>query len=136
MEMCYNEAIVMPSNYVVMNNEEMEYIDGGGNLSLQIRSNSFIIHALSAIGGALTVAKVGAVLAGLGIAIATAIELGTAGLGTAGLGTLYAGAFLIAWGGVIPIIAGAAVTYGIQSLKGKTFNICNVPLVPDFTLKI
>ncbi len=121
----------MPSNYVVMNNEEMEYIDGGGNLSLQIRSNSFIIHALSAIGGALTVAKVGAVLAGLGIAIATAIELGTAGLGT-----LYAGAFLIAWGGVIPIIAGAAVTYGIQSLKGKTFNICNVPLVPDFTLKI
>lgn len=29
MEMCYNEALVMPSNYVVMNNEEMEYLDSG-----------------------------------------------------------------------------------------------------------
>lgn len=29
MEMCYNEALVMPMNYVVMGNEEMEYVDGG-----------------------------------------------------------------------------------------------------------
>ena len=29
MEMCYNEALVMPSNYVVMDSNEMEYVDGG-----------------------------------------------------------------------------------------------------------
>ena len=29
MEMCYAGAIAMPSSYVVMNEEEMTYIDGG-----------------------------------------------------------------------------------------------------------
>jgi|GEM_PF-2931487 len=29
MEMCYNEALVRPCNYVVMDNEEMTYVDGG-----------------------------------------------------------------------------------------------------------
>lgn len=29
MEMCYNETLVMPMNYVVMDNDEMEYVDGG-----------------------------------------------------------------------------------------------------------
>ena len=27
--MCYNGALVMPRNYVVVNNNEMQYIDGG-----------------------------------------------------------------------------------------------------------
>lgn len=27
--MCYNEALVMPCNYVAMDNDEMEYVDGG-----------------------------------------------------------------------------------------------------------
>lgn len=31
MEMCYNGALVMPSNYAVISNDEMEYIDGGLN---------------------------------------------------------------------------------------------------------
>ncbi len=29
MEMCYDGALVMPKNYAVVNNEEMEYVDGG-----------------------------------------------------------------------------------------------------------
>mgnify|MGYP000930306931 CR=1 FL=1 len=38
MEMCYNEALVMPSNYVVMDNDEMTYVDGGVYISnTQIR---------------------------------------------------------------------------------------------------
>lgn len=108
----------------------MEYFDGGGTVTFKISSNSFIIGALSAVGGSLTIAKTTAVLAGLGVTIATAIELGTAGIGT-----LIAGAFLVAWGGIVPALAGFTVTYGINSLKGKTFSI-DVPLVSDCVIPI
>lgn len=30
MEMCYDGALVMPSNYAVMDEEEMTYVEGGG----------------------------------------------------------------------------------------------------------
>ena len=70
-------------------------------------------------------------MAGAGVAIATSIELGTAGTGT-----LYAGAFLLAWSGVISCIAGAAVNYGINSLKGKTYKIVSHSWLPDYTFKI
>lgn len=72
---------------------------------------------MSAVGGTLTVGKATAALSAATAAIVTAIELGTAGAGT-----LYAGAFILAAGAIIPTIAGAAVTYGINSLKGKTFS--------------
>ena len=29
MDMCYEGALVMPSNYVVMDEEEMTYVEGG-----------------------------------------------------------------------------------------------------------
>lgn len=120
MDICLQANLLMPSNYELMDNEEMSYVEGGGtvNLSLTIGDSSFVIHALSAVGGALTVAKATAALAAAETAIATMIELGTAGTGT-----LYAGAFLIAFSSVIPVIASAAVTYGINGLKGKSFNI-------------
>lgn len=120
----------LPNNFVEIDREEMEYFDGGGTVTFKISSNSFIIGALSAVGGSLTIAKTTAVLAGLGVTIATAIELGTAGTGT-----LIAGAFLLAWGGIVPTLAGFAVTYGINSLKGKTFSI-DVPLVSDCVIPI
>ena len=47
----------MPSSYVDIDREEMEYVDGGGTLRMKISKNSLIIHLLSAIGGALTSAK-------------------------------------------------------------------------------
>ena len=28
MEMCYNGALVMPSNYAIVNDNEMEYVEG------------------------------------------------------------------------------------------------------------
>lgn len=117
MDMCYDGALVMPSNYVVMNEEEMTYVEGGGTVKLKIKNNSFIIGALAAIGGSLTTGKCIAVLGTMGVAIAAAIELGTAGLRT-----LYAGAFLLSFGTVISTIAGFAVNYGISSLKGKSFS--------------
>ena len=30
MEMCYNGSLVMPCNYAVINDNEMEYVEGGG----------------------------------------------------------------------------------------------------------
>ena len=30
LEMCYNGTLVMPINYAVVNDNEMEYVDGGG----------------------------------------------------------------------------------------------------------
>ena len=131
MEMCYNGALVMPSSYAVMDEEEMTYVEGGGTFYIKISKNSFVIHALSAIAGGLTLAKATTALAAIGVSIATAIELGTAGTGT-----LYAGAFIIAWGGIIPTIATAAVTYGIQSLKGKKYKIASGWWCPSKTISI
>ncbi len=131
MDMSYDGVLVMPSNYAIMNNEEMTYVDGGGTLKIKIKQNSFIISCLQAVGSSLTFAKATAALAAAGVAIATAIELGTAGTGT-----LYAGAFLLAWGGVIPVIAGAAVSYGIGSLRGKTFTVCSHKWLPNKTFNI
>ncbi|SCP99846.1 hypothetical protein SAMN05421730_10654 [Anaerobium acetethylicum] len=33
MEMCYDGALVMPSSYAVMNEEEMTYVEGGADFS-------------------------------------------------------------------------------------------------------
>lgn len=118
MEMTYDGALVMPSSFVAMDEEEMAYANGGGTLTLGIKisKNSFIIGMLAAIGGTLTVAKATAVLSAATGAIITAIELGTAGAAT-----LYCGALILALGKIIPTIASFAVTHGINSLKGKTF---------------
>lgn len=137
MEMCYDGTLVMPSSFAIMNEEEMTYTEGGARVTvgIQIKSNSFIIGLLGAIGGTLTTAKATAALATATGAIITAIELGTAGAGT-----LYAGAFILAAGAFIPTIAGFAVTYGINSLKGKTFktsvNIKAVKKNKSFIAKI
>lgn len=36
MEMCYDGALVMPSSYAVMGEEEMTYVEGGGTVSVYI----------------------------------------------------------------------------------------------------
>ena len=57
MEMCYEGTLVMPSNYVVMDSEEMSYVDGG-----------FYISNFNKINGYNKLLKpVGATLVGLGI---------------------------------------------------------------------
>lgn len=121
----------LPSSYVDVESDEMEYVDGGGYVTFRIGSGSLIIGALAAVGTALTYGKAVAVLAGLGITVATAIELGTAGTGT-----LIAGAFLITWSGIISTLAGFAVGAGVNSLKGKTFTTGNIPLVSSRTINI
>ena len=41
MEMCYDGALVMPSSYAVMNEEEMTYVEGGGAITVKF-SKDFI----------------------------------------------------------------------------------------------
>ena len=40
MEMCYKGTLVMPSNYAVVNDNEMEYIDGGWSYTITGTLNS------------------------------------------------------------------------------------------------
>ena len=67
----------------------------------------------------------------IGVTIATSIELGTAGAGT-----LIAGAFILAWGGIVSTLVSAAVTYGIYSLRGKTFKVASGWWCPNKTFTI
>lgn len=41
MKMCYDGALVMPSSYAVMNEEEMTYVEGGGTITVKF-SKDFI----------------------------------------------------------------------------------------------
>ena len=36
MEMCYNSELVMPKNFIVVNEEEMTYVEGGGHYTVNI----------------------------------------------------------------------------------------------------
>ena len=48
MEMCYDGALVMPSSYAVMNEEEMTYVEGGGTITVKF-SKDFIRDSVTAI---------------------------------------------------------------------------------------
>ena len=37
--MCYEGALVMPSSYAVMNEEEMTYVEGGGDVALSMKKS-------------------------------------------------------------------------------------------------
>lgn len=53
MEMCYNGALVMPSNYAVVSNDEMEYVDGGFYISYNSIKNVILTCCLNPIGATL-----------------------------------------------------------------------------------
>ena len=42
MELCYDGALVLPSSYVVMDEEEMTYLEGGNNVYPMSRTFSFL----------------------------------------------------------------------------------------------
>lgn len=52
MDMCYDGTLVMPKNYVLMNEEEMTYLEGGEYLGTMSSANCNIIAALCSIGAA------------------------------------------------------------------------------------
>ena len=46
MEMCYDSALVMPSSYAVMTEDEMTYVDGGSVLGVPTSLAAGVIDAL------------------------------------------------------------------------------------------
>ncbi len=81
MEMCYDGALVMPSSYAVMSEEEMTYVEGGwynkyywwGRYEYYShKERKLMVDALAGVGLAATVASMGVAAATLG-ALATII---------------------------------------------------------------
>lgn len=50
MEMCYDGALVMPSSYAVMDEEEMTYVEGGGWSGKQVLRNVTGMIAVFSLG--------------------------------------------------------------------------------------
>ncbi len=96
MEMCYEGTLVMPSNYVVMDSEEMSYVDGGFYISNSLIKSMVITSCLN---------PVGATLVGLGIyKLVSYIALSGAKLG-AKIGGIVGGVV----GSCIGGLSGAAI---------------------------
>lgn len=133
MEMCYNEALVMPSNYVAMNENEMTYVDGGGTGYLTFKKST-ITTAIAALAGFATKKAITAILASACVGVASAIELGTAGTGTliAGL-ILYYGASAAAGAAaaIVKKVASGVYTGGDLQVK-----LASGSLIPSFNIRI
>lgn len=114
MEMCYDGALVMPSNYVAMDDEEKMYIDGGRKITITL------VGVAAAIGGyaAKTVAKKGAAwLCGKIVTNAGRIAAWFVGSG------FWVQALAFTCAGVL--VAGA-VTFAVALIAKKSITI-NVP---------
>jgi hypothetical protein len=83
-----------------------------------------VISILSALGSGASAAAMTTALDAAAVAIATSIELGTAG------------AIVLGISGVAPIIASAAAAYGINNLKGKTFSYSNKIIPGNYSFTI
>lgn len=68
MEMCYDGALVMPSSYAVMSEDEMCYVDGGGKAQQIVYSGVKVAAnmAFYAVVGGGTLKAVSTILKGLG----------------------------------------------------------------------
>ena len=99
MELCYDGALVLPSSYAVMDEEEMTYTEGGG--SRTYRGNQGWAAAV-----ALTSA--GLFLSGMGKAVGVTIIRGCIGGGP------------IAW--ICGIAATVAIMYGSGALGGQMYS--------------
>ena len=54
MEMSYSGALVMPSSYAVMNEEEMTYVEGGGTATVRGKAKDIRSRLTTVIGASLT----------------------------------------------------------------------------------
>lgn len=95
MEMCYDGALVMPSHYAVMDEDEMMYVEGGISYSKTSTGYKIILSAKNcgdlaalAAGGSISSGTVSAVLGLSGVGIPGAIVCAVLG-GVAGVGSAY-----------------------------------------------
>ena len=65
MEMCYDGALVMPSSYVAMDEEEMTYVEGGG--TFRIKMNKAAVKYLASISGTAIINIVNVAMGATGI---------------------------------------------------------------------
>lgn len=85
MEMCYDGALVMPSSYAVMNEDEMTYVEGGATYRGKAALNQLTNMAAVVLGYAGTVASLARVLTGGLVASGTGIGCVVALAATLGL---------------------------------------------------
>ncbi|MDE6904630.1 MAG: hypothetical protein K2P76_06815 [Lachnospiraceae bacterium] len=73
MEMCYDGALVMPSSYAVMSEDEMTYVEGGG--TFRIKMNKAAVKHICQAAGALTLASVTVAMGvtGIGALVSNAV---------------------------------------------------------------
>ncbi len=94
MDMCYDGALIMPSNYAVMDEEEMIYVEGGVSVKKTSMGYKVVLSAQDcgdlaalAAGGSATMATVSGVLGATGVGIpavvVTAVLAGVSGVGSA-----------------------------------------------------
>ncbi len=107
MEMCYEGAFLMPSNYAIMDEEEMTYVEGGGTKSFSSRKAAAAEYAT--VGTRIQVASV---LGGAGIAVLCTLIGGSAGIPGAVIGAILG-------------VAGGAVIGSIAWGIGTKFHDCS-----------
>lgn len=119
MEMCYDGALVMPSSYAVMSEDEMSYIEGGLTWS---QTKKLAVSFLAVIGGINTIVT----------AFSNAVKFGKFIRGIAqgafvkGIATKVSAAIgrIVTWisahAGVVAGIAGALIGFGGGYYLGKT----------------
>ena len=73
MEMCYDGALVMPSSYAVMDEEEMTYVEGGGWSTYK---GLEALATITAIGAAAAAALVASASTGVGLIAALGLACG------------------------------------------------------------
>ena len=118
MEMCYDGALVMPSNYAVMSEDEMMYVDGGGTVKV-VMSRDFLRDCITA--GLSAVVSI----------VCTAIGVAVGGVIGGAVGKTVGSVVGAALGAAIGwIIGGSTSRSKIKS--GKTVKI-NIPIVSSRT---
>lgn len=74
MEMTYDGALVMPSNFTLMNEEEMTYLEGGGTFTLKM--NKAAVKYIAQVAGTVAIASVTAAMGATGIGAIVTNALG------------------------------------------------------------
>ena len=124
MEMCYDGALVMPSSYAVMNEEEMSYVEGGFSVSKSVFSyivNAAVMAGCVALGGGISVAGLRTVLGSMSMK-KTLISVLVKAIGKLGIsaGNALANKFVAGLAGCIcKDFAGAIFDKFIDGKDGK-----------------
>ena len=120
-------VLQLPNSFVDIDNEEMEYVDGGGAITFSISANS----VAKLIVGYFTRTAVIAALSGIDATIGAAIIFGTAGAGT-----FVAAACVTALGVAIPWLATQLVDNYVTGNRNKTVSLtlASGSFVPNFNL--